>query len=44
VRTHPLGGGERFFENVGGGPALCDCVEFVNSGAVAHARLVRVAR
>ena len=27
-----------------GGPALYECVEFVNSGSVAHARLVRVAK
>jgi dihydrofolate reductase len=39
-----LGGGERFFEHLGGGPALYECVEFVNSGSVAHARLVRVAK
>lgn len=39
-----LGGGERFFEHLGGGPALYECVEFVNSGSVAHARLVSVAK
>jgi dihydrofolate reductase len=38
-----LGGGERFFEHLGTGPALYECLEFVNSGSVAHARLVRVA-
>jgi dihydrofolate reductase len=38
-----LGGGERFFEHLGGGPALYECVELVSSGAVAHARLVRMA-
>jgi hypothetical protein len=38
-----LRGGERFFEHLGGGPALYECVAFVNSGTVAHARLVRVA-
>jgi dihydrofolate reductase len=38
-----LGGGERFFDHLGGGPAFYECVEFVNSGSVAHARLVRVA-
>jgi hypothetical protein len=38
-----LGGGERFFDHLGGGPALYECVEFVNSGSVAHARLVRMA-
>jgi dihydrofolate reductase len=38
-----LGGGERSFDHLGGGPAIYECVEFVNSGSVAHARLVRVA-
>jgi dihydrofolate reductase len=38
-----LGGGERFFDHLGGGPAFYECVEFVNSGSVAHARLVRMA-
>jgi hypothetical protein len=41
---HGLGGGERFFGHFGDGPPPSDCVEFVNSGSVAHARLVRVAR
>jgi hypothetical protein len=38
-----LGGGERFFDHLGDGPALYECVEFVSSGSVAHARLVKVA-
>lgn len=36
-----LGSGERLFDNLDGGPAHYECVEFVNSGAVAHARFVR---
>jgi dihydrofolate reductase len=38
-----LGGGERLFDHLDGGPEGYECVEFVNSGSVAHARLVRVA-
>jgi dihydrofolate reductase len=38
-----LGGGERFFDHLGGAPAPYECVQLVSSGSVAHARLVRVA-
>ena len=38
-----LGGGERLFDHLGGGPARYECVELVSSASVAHARLVRVA-
>ena len=36
-----LGSGERLFDNLDGGPAGYECVEFVNSGSVAHVRFVR---
>ena len=39
-----LGSGERLFDNLDGGPAGYECVEFVNSGRVAHARFARSAR
>ena len=35
-----LGGGERLFDHLDGGPAY-ECVEFVSSPAVAHVRLAR---
>jgi dihydrofolate reductase len=38
-----LGSGERLFDNLGGGPAGYECIEFVNSGSVAHARFARTA-
>jgi dihydrofolate reductase len=38
-----LGGGERFFDHLDGGPEGYECVDFVSSGAVAHARLTRTA-
>jgi dihydrofolate reductase len=38
-----LGGGKRFFDHLGEGPARYECVEFVCSESVAHARLVRAA-
>jgi dihydrofolate reductase len=36
-----LGGGERLFDNLDGGPEGYECVELVCSPAVAHARLAR---
>ena len=36
-----LGGGERLFDNLAGGPEGYECVEFVNPGSVAHVRLSR---
>ncbi len=36
-----LGGGERLFDNLDGGPDGYACVEFVGSASVAHARFVR---
>src|SRR6267142_6205409 len=39
-----LGSGERLFDNLDGGGAGYECVEFVSSGAVAHARFARRAR
>ena len=36
-----LGGGERLFDNLGGGPVGYECVELVSSPAVVHARFVR---
>jgi dihydrofolate reductase len=38
-----LGGGERLFENLDGGPAGFECVELVSSPAVAHYTYVRKA-
>jgi dihydrofolate reductase len=38
-----LGGGERLFENLHGGPAEFECVELVSSPAVAHYTYVRKA-
>lgn len=37
-----LGAGERLFDNLDGGPAGYECVEFVSSARVAHARLARI--
>jgi dihydrofolate reductase len=37
-----LGGGERLFEHLDGGAEGYECAEFVNSGSVAHVRLVKV--
>jgi len=39
-----LAGGERFFDHLDGGPEGYECVEFVNSGSIAHVRLVRAAK
>jgi dihydrofolate reductase len=39
-----MGSGERLFDNLDGGAAGYECVEFVNSGAVAHARFARSGR
>ena len=36
-----LGSGERLFDNIDGGPAGYECVEFVSSALVAHVRLAR---
>jgi dihydrofolate reductase len=36
-----LGGGERLFDHLDGGPAGYECVEFVSSPAVAHIRFAR---
>ncbi len=36
-----LGGGERLFENLDGGPRGFECVELVSSPAVAHYTYVR---
>jgi dihydrofolate reductase len=36
-----LGGGERLFDHLAGGPNGYECVEFVSSPAVAHARFAR---
>jgi len=36
-----LGGGERLFDNLDGGPDGYECVELVSSPAVAHVRLAR---
>ncbi|MBF6555352.1 MAG: dihydrofolate reductase family protein [Acidimicrobiales bacterium] len=36
-----LGGGERFFDHLDGGPDAYECVEFVSSPSVAHARFSR---
>jgi hypothetical protein len=33
-----LGGGERLFDHVDGGPDGYECVEFVSSPSVTHAR------
>ena len=38
-----LGGGERLFDHLEGGPAGMECVQFVASPAVAHVRLARTA-
>jgi dihydrofolate reductase len=37
-----LGGGERLFDNLEGGPQGYECAELVSSPAAAHVRLVRV--
>lgn len=37
-----LGAGERLFDNLDGGPAGYESVEFVSSARVAHARLARI--
>jgi dihydrofolate reductase len=39
-----LGGGERLFENLDGGPEGYECVEFAGSPSVAHARFAKVAK
>lgn len=39
-----LGSGERLFDRLDGGPVGYECVEFVSSPSVAHARFVRVGR
>jgi dihydrofolate reductase len=39
-----LGSGERLFDRLDGGPVGFECVEFVSSPAVVHARFVRVDR
>jgi hypothetical protein len=36
-----LRGGERLFDDLDGGLDGCECVEFVSSRAVAHARISR---
>jgi dihydrofolate reductase len=36
-----LGGGERLFDNLDGGPEGYECVELVCSSSVAHVRLAR---
>jgi dihydrofolate reductase len=38
-----LGGGERLFDHLDGGPDGYECVEFVSSPTVAHARFSRAA-
>jgi dihydrofolate reductase len=38
-----LGGGERFFDHLDGGPAGYECVEFVNSASVAHVTFAKTA-
>ena len=38
-----LGGGERLFDHLEGGPEGYEVVEFVSSPAVAHVRLARTA-
>jgi hypothetical protein len=35
-----LGGDERFFDHLDGGPDGYECVELVNSPTVAHARFI----
>jgi dihydrofolate reductase len=37
-----LGGGERVFDNLDGGPDGYECVEFVSSAAVAHVRFAPI--
>ena len=37
-----LGGGERLFDRLDGGPVGYDCVEFVSSPSVAHLRFARI--
>jgi dihydrofolate reductase len=39
-----LGGGERLFDHLDGGPQGYECVEFVSSGSVAHAHISRTTR
>jgi dihydrofolate reductase len=39
-----LGGGERCFDHLDGGPVGYECVEFVGTPAALHARLARVER
>ena len=38
-----LGRGERLFDHLDGGQVAYECIEFANSGAVAHARFARSA-
>ena len=37
-----LGQGERLFDHLDGGPSGYECIEFVSSPAVAHARISRI--
>ena len=39
-----LGGGERLFDNLTGGPEGYECVKLVNAGSVVHVRLSRAPR
>ena len=39
----PLGGGERLFDHLDGGPVGYECVECVSSPSVVHVRLSRLA-
>jgi dihydrofolate reductase len=39
-----LGGGERLFDHLEGGPVAYECVELVSSPSVAHVRLTRESR
>ncbi|MGH9216475.1 MAG: hypothetical protein ACRDZS_09485, partial [Acidimicrobiales bacterium] len=39
-----LGGGERLFDHLDGGPEGYECVEFVSSPAIAHVRLARTTK
>jgi hypothetical protein len=39
-----LGGGERLFDHLDGGPDGYECVDFVTSPSVVHVRLSRLSR
>ena len=39
-----LGGGERLFDHLDGGPVGYECAEFVSSGSAAHARFSRASQ